>query len=254
MTEPIRINPTTNVPFEDIYIHFTLPEEYINVPMDYTFVLQGLTWEFHDFEGVEILVVITEDLARQLCLGTYQGLLQVCDEEEYRTVVIQEFIISEEVETSYITTIPIIIPSKEDKIATHNMDPTSHPYILSQIERIDNEIYNYGDIVTYNAENFYSSTNPDRYINIDFIKPFEPLILDKISGNLYVDNSYRIPTVEEVQKIYSNETNISELQVNKQDKSNLVTSVSSESTDQQYPSAKLLYDLLGDLESVINSL
>ena len=39
---------------------------------------------------------------------------------------------------------------------------------------------------------------------------------------------------------------------NMQTTNNLVTSVSSSSTDSQYPSAKLFYDTLGDLESAIN--
>lgn len=40
----------------------------------------------------------------------------------------------------------------------------------------------------------------------------------------------------------------------KQDVSNLVTSVSSSSTDSQYPSAKLFYDTCGDIETLINAL
>ena len=40
----------------------------------------------------------------------------------------------------------------------------------------------------------------------------------------------------------------------KQDTSNLVTSVSSSSTDSQYPSAKLFYDTVGDIESAINTI
>lgn len=35
---------------------------------------------------------------------------------------------------------------------------------------------------------------------------------------------------------------------------NLVTSVSSSSTDSQYPSAKLFYDTCGDIETLINAL
>lgn len=40
----------------------------------------------------------------------------------------------------------------------------------------------------------------------------------------------------------------------KQDTSNLVTSLSNSSTDSQYPSAKCVYDLIGDVESLINAL
>lgn len=35
---------------------------------------------------------------------------------------------------------------------------------------------------------------------------------------------------------------------------NLVTSVSSASTDSQYPSAKLFYDTVGDIESALNTI
>ena len=40
----------------------------------------------------------------------------------------------------------------------------------------------------------------------------------------------------------------------KQDKSNMVTVLSEESTDAQYPSAKCVYDLVGNLEDIINAL
>ena len=40
----------------------------------------------------------------------------------------------------------------------------------------------------------------------------------------------------------------------KQDKSNLVTSISSSSTDEQYPSAKCMYDMIGDIESTLQAI
>ena len=47
---------------------------------------------------------------------------------------------------------------------------------------------------------------------------------------------------------------ISQLDTGKQDKSNLVTSISASSTDMQYPSAKCIYDLIGNLASEIDAL
>ena len=38
----------------------------------------------------------------------------------------------------------------------------------------------------------------------------------------------------------------------KQDKSNLVTSLSSSSTDTEYPSAKCVYDLIGDINNALD--
>ena len=40
----------------------------------------------------------------------------------------------------------------------------------------------------------------------------------------------------------------------KQDKSNLVTSLSPESTDSQYPSAKCIYDIIGDVETLLSEI
>lgn len=40
----------------------------------------------------------------------------------------------------------------------------------------------------------------------------------------------------------------------KESTSNKVTSISSLSTDTQYPSAKCVYDLIGDIESILESL
>ena len=40
----------------------------------------------------------------------------------------------------------------------------------------------------------------------------------------------------------------------KQDVSNLVTSISASSTDAQYPSAKCMYDIVGDVVTLINAL
>lgn len=41
---------------------------------------------------------------------------------------------------------------------------------------------------------------------------------------------------------------------NKEDKTNKVVSLSSESTDTQYPSAKCVYDLIGDVETLLEEL
>lgn len=40
----------------------------------------------------------------------------------------------------------------------------------------------------------------------------------------------------------------------KEDKSNKVTSLSSSSTDTQYPSAKCVYDMIGDVETILTTL
>lgn len=53
---------------------------------------------------------------------------------------------------------------------------------------------------------------------------------------------------------YYTKSDIDTALTNYQTKANLVTSISSASSDTQYPSAKCMYDLLGDVETLINAL
>ena len=59
-----------------------------------------------------------------------------------------------------------------------------------------------------------------------------------IKGN--AENSYR-----------TGDVNITPANVGAAALSNLVTSISSSSTDTQYPSAKCVYDIIGDVESLL---
>lgn len=53
---------------------------------------------------------------------------------------------------------------------------------------------------------------------------------------------------------YTTTTNLTTLLAAKEDAANKVTSLSAQSTDEQYPSAKCVYDLIGDVETLINAL
>jgi len=57
-----------------------------------------------------------------------------------------------------------------------------------------------------------------------------------------------IPSPEKIEEI---EQDINQLQLTKEDTSNKVTSLSSESTDEEYPSAKAVYDIVGNVESLL---
>lgn len=90
----------------------------------------------------------------------------------------------------------------------------------------DNNTYTYtssGDVTTYQT---IGDAYPNYLANINGVGV-------KIGNTLIADN-----------------TDTSTLQTT----SNLVTSVSSSSTDMQYPSAKLFYDTCGDIETLINAL
>lgn len=49
-------------------------------------------------------------------------------------------------------------------------------------------------------------------------------------------------------------SSITKLEINKQDKSNLVSSLSADSTDSQYPSAKCVYDIIGNIGAVLDQI
>ena len=51
---------------------------------------------------------------------------------------------------------------------------------------------------------------------------------------------------------YYNKSETDNLLSAKQDKANLVTTLSSSSTDSQYPSAKCVYDIIGDVETLLS--
>lgn len=80
-----------------------------------------------------------------------------------------------------------------------------------------------------------------------------------VNGN-YADNagniSLTIPTVPTNVSAFTNDAGYITQQslVGYQTTSNLVTSISSQSTDSQYPSAKCVYDIVGDIESLLAAL
>ena len=63
-----------------------------------------------------------------------------------------------------------------------------------------------------------------------------------------------VPSVQYVSTVTHNNETYTLKDSNAQTVANLVTSVSSSSTDTQYPSAKLFYDTCGDIETLINAL
>ena len=64
-----------------------------------------------------------------------------------------------------------------------------------------------------------------------------------VTNTAYNSSSNKIATMSDVPSV-----------ANMQTTTNLVTSVSSSSTDSQYPSAKLFYDTVGNIESALNTI
>lgn len=80
----------------------------------------------------------------------------------------------------------------------------------------------------------------------------KPTIPSKTS-DLTNDSGFITNSVDNLTNYYT-KTSTDTLLGNKEDKSNKVTSLSSSSTDTQYPSAKCVYDLVGDIETILTTL
>lgn len=76
------------------------------------------------------------------------------------------------------------------------------------------------------------------------------ITLTQEDDDLYINSTTEEPDLSN----YYTKTETNTLLNGKQDVSNLVTSVSSSSTDAQYPSAKLFYDTVGDVETLLEEL
>ena len=59
-------------------------------------------------------------------------------------------------------------------------------------------------------------------------------------------------TSSENSGLYYTKNETDSLLTAKQDRTNLVTTLSSSSTDSQYPSAKCVYDIIGDVETLLS--
>ena len=111
-------------------------------------------------------------------------------------------------------------------------------------------IQNYGNIVTRNADEFATASQG--------AKADSAIQTVKVNGSALTPDSNKAVDVT-VPTNNNQLTNgagyiTSSAIANMQTTTNLVTSVSSSSTDSQYPSAKLFYDTCGDIETLINAL
>lgn len=115
----------------------------------------------------------------------------------------------------------------------------SHPGLLPSVTTTDN-----GKILRVAAGSW--SVTPDTH------EPNDTTISIQMNGSVvdsFTTNASQAKTID-LGTVLTQHQSLSGYQTT----GNLVTSVSSSSTDAQYPSAKCMYDLLGDVETLINAL
>lgn len=76
-----------------------------------------------------------------------------------------------------------------------------------------------------------------------FYPPYNQVQYFEVYDNNYISNVVALNDLG---------TNISNLEESKEDKSNKVTSITSKSTDEEYPSARCVYNLIGDIERLLS--
>ena len=93
-------------------------------------------------------------------------------------------------------------------------------------------------------------TGNDVYVNNTY--DYDPSTIEAEVGTLSnLTTTVKTDLVSAINEVNGNTTTLG---TNKEDKSNKVTTLSGSSTDTQYPSAKCVYDLIGDIESILETL
>lgn len=138
------------------------------------------------------------------------------------------------------TTVYICMQNKSWQAISINADGFATKTELNNLEVVVNTKENEENKVTSINEESTNSQYPSAKAVYGFTQP-------QVDG-------LRTSVTNLQSSVTSLQNSIANVQNNKQDKSNLVTSISSSSTDSQYPSAKCVYNLVGNLEDIINNL
>ena len=148
------------------------------------------------------------------------------------------------------TSIASLSNNKADKseMPTKTSDLTNDSGFITNYTETDPTVPNYvknitqANITSWNNKSDFSGNYND-LTN----KPTMPTVPTSLSA--FTDDLGSSPTHTHSQYLTSHQ-DIS----GKEDKSNKVTSISSSSTDTQYPSAKCVYDIVGNVEAVLTTL
>ena len=111
---------------------------------------------------------------------------------------------------------------------------------------------NYKFLFVYDTS--LNSGNGGWYIGILFNTNTTYAVLSQSEINAGTSTTGRSISAKILRDNFYTEGEVNTLLGNKQDTSNLVTSLSSSSTDTEYPSAKCVWDMVGDIETVLASI
>ena len=148
------------------------------------------------------------------------------------------------------TSIADLSNDKADKseMPTKTSDLTNDSGFITDYTETDPTVPNYVKNITQaNITSWNNKSNFSGNYNDLTNKPTMPTVPTSLSA--FTDDLGSSPTHTHSQYLTSHQ-DIS----GKEDRNNKVTSISSSSTDTQYPSAKCVYDIVGDVEAVLTTL
>lgn len=160
-------------------------------------------------------------------------------------------------------------PSLANVATTGNYNDLSNkPTIPAEVT--ETTVINWGFTKNEGTVTSVNNTQPDVNGNVTLVIPDNQVQADWTESDptskAYILNKPVIPTIPTVDQVYNSTSTNAQSGVaiagagfltehqdisGKQDVANLVTSLSASSTDIQYPSAKCVYDLVGDIEAAL---
>ena len=150
--------------------------------------------------------------------------------------------------------------SKALTVANYIYYVTTTPTDIILNNTLQAELDNFEKAISYNTQTNISQENNDLPFIIS-ASAFKDTTKGNISA-LTVENKTQEYISNKTTSVDSNSTDIEYPSAKavytnlllKEDKSNKVTEISSSSTDTQYPSAKCVYDIIGDIETILEEL
>ena len=134
------------------------------------------------------------------------------------------------------TTIESEIDAVDDRVDATNLNISTNYYTSSAVDNLLDEVVRFKGSVVYSEDLPASPSKGDLY-HVDYMMDETTQSYAEFKSCVVYDGNQWVDLVQDMQTT-----------------TNLVTSISSSSTDEQYPSAKCVYDLIGDIETLINAL
>lgn len=177
----------------------------------------------------------------------------------------QDISMKQDIEDNTLTTNNKTVPTAINEVnsiakgANQALSYSNYQAMITIFNNLANNVYNVGQnvmIITLEVPDLWISGIESTSSTYTYTT--DEAFTTELATNGYVQVGYYKLSALETQKVdltnYYNKTQSDSLLNAKENISNKVTSISSSSTDTQYPSAKCVYDIVGDIDSVLDAI